>query len=107
MTKNPILLTEYVRQAIRRLLVKPYLNQTGELPAFFVDTQMEQSMEGAIEYNEHVVSEAARRSLPISFLAAGREIPDDLEPAAKARLAELVRGENASPSTPRRVGAAA
>jgi flagellar biosynthesis protein FlhA len=53
MTKNPILLTEYVRQAIRRLLVKPYLNQTGEIPAFFVDTQMEQSMEGAIEYNEH------------------------------------------------------
>jgi flagellar biosynthesis protein FlhA len=53
MTKNPILLTEYVRQAIRRLLVKPYLNQTGELPAFFVDTQIEQAMEGAIEYNEH------------------------------------------------------
>jgi len=26
MTKNPVLLTEYVRQALRRLLVKPYLN---------------------------------------------------------------------------------
>jgi len=52
MTKNPILLTEYARQAIRRLLVKPYLNAAGELPAFFIDSQIEQSIEGAIQYNE-------------------------------------------------------
>ena len=53
MSKNPILLTEYVRQAIRRLLVKPYLNQNGELPAFFVDPQIEQAIEAGIEYTEH------------------------------------------------------
>ncbi len=53
MTKNPILLTEYARQAVRRLLVKPYLNAAGELPAFFVDSQIEQSIEGAIQYNEN------------------------------------------------------
>ena len=53
MTKNPILLTEYVRQALRRLLVKPYLNASGELPAFFLDPQIEQSIEAAVEYNEH------------------------------------------------------
>jgi flagellar biosynthesis protein FlhA len=52
MTKNPILLTEYTRQAIRRLLVRPYLNATGELPAFFVDSQIEQAIEGAIQYTE-------------------------------------------------------
>jgi flagellar biosynthesis protein FlhA len=52
MTKNPILLTEYSRQAIRRMLVKPYLNAAGELPAFFVDSQIEQTIERAIEYNE-------------------------------------------------------
>ncbi len=52
MTKNPILLTEYVRQAIRRNVVKPYLNPGGELPAFFVDPKIEQSIETAIEYNE-------------------------------------------------------
>ncbi len=52
MTKNPILLTEYARQAIRRMLVKPYLNASGELPAFFVDSQMEQTIEKAIEYGE-------------------------------------------------------
>ncbi len=53
MTKNPVLLTEYVRQALRRLLVKPYLNAAGELPAFFCDPQIEQSIESAVEYNEH------------------------------------------------------
>jgi flagellar biosynthesis protein FlhA len=52
MTKNPILLTEYARQAIRRMLVKPYLSPTGELPAFFVEGQIEQTIERAIEYNE-------------------------------------------------------
>jgi flagellar biosynthesis protein FlhA len=53
MTKNPILLTEYVRQAIRRLVVKPYLSPNGELPAFFVDPKIEQTIESAIEYNEN------------------------------------------------------
>jgi flagellar biosynthesis protein FlhA len=53
MTKNPVLLTEYVRQALRRLLVKPYLNASGELPAFFLDPQIEQAIEGAVDYNEH------------------------------------------------------
>jgi flagellar biosynthesis protein FlhA len=53
MTKNPILLTEYVRQAIRRMVVKPYLNASGELPGFFVDSQIEAGIEKGIEYNEH------------------------------------------------------
>jgi len=52
MTKNPVLLTEYVRQATRRSLVKPYLNSSGELPAFFIDPKIEQSIESAIEYAE-------------------------------------------------------
>jgi len=53
MTKNPILLTEYVRQAIRRLVVKPYLNPSGDLPAFFVDPQIERTIESAIEHTEN------------------------------------------------------
>jgi flagellar biosynthesis protein FlhA len=52
MTKNPILLTEYTRQTIRRLLVKPYLNASGELPAFFIDSSIEQAIEGAIQHSE-------------------------------------------------------
>ena len=52
MTKNPVLLTEYVRQAVRRLLVRPFLNHEGELPALFVDSQIEQAIEAAVEHNE-------------------------------------------------------
>jgi flagellar biosynthesis protein FlhA len=33
--------------------VKPYLNASGELPAFFLDPQIEHAIEGAVEYNEH------------------------------------------------------
>ncbi len=51
-TRNPILLTEYVRQAIRRTIVRPYLNSAGELPAYFVDTSIEQSVEAAVQHGE-------------------------------------------------------
>lgn len=37
-----------------------------------------------------VISEAARRALPISFLATGQQIPDHLEPATKQRLTATV-----------------
>ncbi len=52
-TKNPILLTEYARQSVRRLLVKPYQNATGELPAYFLDASVEQAIEAAVEHHEH------------------------------------------------------
>jgi flagellar biosynthesis protein FlhA len=53
MTKNPVLLTEYVRQAMRRVVVKPYLNPAGEVAAYFLDGALEQSIEGAVEHGEH------------------------------------------------------
>jgi flagellar biosynthesis protein FlhA len=52
MTRNPVLLTEYVRQAIRRTVVKPYLNAAGELAAYFVDPSIEQAVESAVEHGE-------------------------------------------------------
>ncbi|MFB3826446.1 MAG: flagellar biosynthesis protein FlhA [Bryobacteraceae bacterium] len=51
-TRNPVLLTEYVRQAVRRTLVKPYLNAAGELPAYFLDPAIEQTVEAAVEHGE-------------------------------------------------------
>jgi len=47
------------------------------------------------ETSQHgtLVSQAASWSLPISFLATGQEIPDDLEPATHAKLAELIEAE--------------
>lgn len=53
MTRNPVLLTEFVRQAIRRVVVKPYLNQAGDLPAYLLDPAIEQEIEGAVEHGEH------------------------------------------------------
>jgi len=37
-----------------------------------------------------VVSEAARTSKPLSFLSTGQQIPEDLEPATKQRVMDLV-----------------
>ncbi|MBZ5575935.1 MAG: flagellar biosynthesis protein FlhA [Acidobacteriia bacterium] len=51
-TRNPVLLTEYVRQAIRRAVVKPYLNRAGDLPAWFLDPAIEQTVESAVEHGE-------------------------------------------------------
>ena len=43
-----------------------------------------------------LVSEAARRNLPISFLSTGQQIPDDLEEATIPRLTSLVLGDGGS-----------
>jgi flagellar biosynthesis protein FlhA len=51
-TRNPVLLTEYVRQSIRRGVVKPYLNRAGDLPAWFIDPVIERMVEGAVEHGE-------------------------------------------------------
>ncbi len=51
-TRNPVLLTEYVRQTLRRSIVKPYLARSGELPAWFVDPGIEHMVEAAVEHGE-------------------------------------------------------
>ena len=51
-TRNPVLLTEYVRQTLRRSVVKPYVNHLGELPAWFLDPSIEQAVEAAVEHGE-------------------------------------------------------
>ena len=59
-TRNPVLPTEYVRQSIRRAVVKPYLNRAGDLPAWFIDPPIEQAVESAVEHGE----QNSRISLP-------------------------------------------
>jgi flagellar biosynthesis protein FlhA len=51
-TRNPVLLTEYVRQNLRRILVKPYLNAAGDLVAYLMDPAIEQIVESAIQHGE-------------------------------------------------------
>ena len=55
-SRNPVLLTEYTRQAIRRSIVKPYLNATGELAAYFLESPAEQSIERSTEHGEQTSS---------------------------------------------------
>jgi type III secretory pathway component EscV len=52
MTKNTVLLTEYVRQSIRRGLVKNHLDAKGDLQAYFVDPNLERPVETAVEHGE-------------------------------------------------------
>lgn len=51
-TRNPVLLTEYARQAIRRAVVKPYLSRAGDLPAWFLDPAIERAVEEAVQHGE-------------------------------------------------------
>ena len=51
-TRNPVLLTEYVRQSIRRTVAKPYLGRQGEMAAWFLDPAIEQAVESAVEHGE-------------------------------------------------------
>lgn len=51
-TRNPVLLTEYVRQSMRRAVVKPYLNRNGDLSAYFLDASLERPIEIAVEHTE-------------------------------------------------------
>ena len=52
-TRNPVLLTEFARQALRRSLVRPHVRPNGELPAFFLDGALERAVEQAVEHTEH------------------------------------------------------
>jgi flagellar biosynthesis component FlhA len=51
-TKNPVLLTEYVRQFIRRAITKPLLSPQGELPAYLLDPALERAIEVTVEHGE-------------------------------------------------------
>jgi flagellar biosynthesis protein FlhA len=52
-TRNPVLLTEFVRQALGRAIVQPYLGPKGDLPAYFLDSSVEQAVESSVEHGEH------------------------------------------------------
>jgi len=51
-TRNLVLLTEFARQSIRRTVAKRFLDGSGTLPAYFVDGQIEQAVESAVQHGE-------------------------------------------------------
>ena len=52
-SRNPVLLTEYVRQAIRRTIVKPHLTANHELAVWFLDPALENSLAATVQHGEH------------------------------------------------------
>jgi flagellar biosynthesis protein FlhA len=52
LTKNPVLMTEFVRQTMRRSVVKPFVGTAGDLPAYFVDGEIERRIEASVEHAE-------------------------------------------------------
>ncbi len=51
-SKNPVLLTEYVRQSIRRGIVQPLQSTKGEIQAYLMDPSIERTIESSVEHGE-------------------------------------------------------
>lgn len=63
MTRNPTLITEFVRQAIRRTITKQMLTTGNELNAWLLNPELEQELEAAVEhgeFNSHLTAPPAR-----------------------------------------------
>ncbi len=52
-TKDPDILTEYVRQKLGRAIVKPFLTEEGSLPVLTVDTSLEEQLRNSVQQTEH------------------------------------------------------
>ena len=52
-TKNIDILTEYVRQRLRRSITRQYVNPTGEIALMTLDTEIEELIQSAIQHTEH------------------------------------------------------
>jgi len=48
-TRDPLMLTEYVRQHLGRALTSPHLSENNELGVLVLDPQLEQTLQGGIE----------------------------------------------------------
>jgi len=52
-TKDPELLTEYVRAALRRAISKQYQDGEGKLPVIALDHRLEETLAGALQRTDH------------------------------------------------------
>jgi flagellar biosynthesis protein FlhA len=70
-TKNPTLLTEYVRQALGRSVVQQYIDEKGDLPAYLLGPSLEALLQAGVEHNE----QGSRLSMdPAALGEAARQI---------------------------------
>ncbi len=100
-TRNPVLLTEYTRQSIRRQVVKPYLNPKNELPAYFLDSSVEQIIQALVQHSEQnsilaLAPQVAREVLTrLERKIERREVPVVIVTSSGARyfLRQLVEAQ--------------
>ena len=62
-TRNPTLITEFVRQTIRRTITKSLLTAGTELNCWLLNAELEQELEGSVEhgeFNSHLTAGPAR-----------------------------------------------
>jgi flagellar biosynthesis protein FlhA len=52
MTKDPELLTEYARAALRRSITKQYQDEDGKLPVIALDHRLEETLAAAVQRTE-------------------------------------------------------
>lgn len=63
MTRNPTLITEFVRQSIRRTITKQLLTTGNELNAWLLNPELEQELESSVEhgeFNSHLTAPPAK-----------------------------------------------
>ena len=84
-TKDPELLTEYVRAAMRRAITKQYQDEDGKLPVIVLDHQLEELLSGAVQRTDHG-----------AFLSLGPGLAQRVL-AALSRAAEAVSLQNLVP----------
>ena len=52
-TRDPVLLTEYVRQSLARSITKQWLTAEGDIPALMLSYELEDTLTKAIQHTEH------------------------------------------------------
>jgi flagellar biosynthesis GTPase FlhF len=89
--------------------LKSYFSETVEAAMELARQQLLSTRLDETDRYGALISEPSRRGLPVSFLATGQQIPDDLEPATKARLIEMVAAPHCATDEPlpKTIGAAA
>jgi flagellar biosynthesis protein FlhA len=53
MTKDPLVLTEYVRQSLSRSITKKWQTDTGEIPGIMLSFELEETLTKALQHTEH------------------------------------------------------
>ncbi|OQA36702.1 MAG: Flagellar biosynthesis protein FlhA [Acidobacteria bacterium ADurb.Bin340] len=81
LTRDPVLLTEYVRQHLGRTLTAPHLSEQNELGVLVLDPTLEQTLQGGIESSERG-----------SFLALAPDRLQELLTRIATGIAQLLPG---------------